>query len=313
MSSETRQIPNTNVNRRKALDAAKKKNDSVPAPCILTLTTAARLNAAQPANKEQQDLVVKNKTAMVKATNGKSMADNASAMSSSQFIQVFNFGILRGKNGFTNEDRAYYKLDVTTGNVPPMTTDAEILLVAENLVTGETNRITDGGTPMTNPDLAEIRSDFIEAGKASDTQNTATEAYNTSVTDLTAMNVESDAVIKKVWDEVETVNNELPPATARAACRLYGVIYALTGSTKAVTVTVLDIDTSVAIEGVDVSLENGKNSTITDIKGAGEFNTTLMKDQNLLATHLMYDDYTKVITLVENENISVTILMKKSL
>ena len=97
MSSEARQIPDSNVTRRKALDAAKKKNDSVPAPGILTATTVMRLNAAQPANKDQQDLVVKNKTAMVKATNAKSMADNASAMSSSQFIQVFNFGILSGK------------------------------------------------------------------------------------------------------------------------------------------------------------------------------------------------------------------------
>ena len=312
MSSETKQIPRSNVARRKALDAAKKKNDSVPAPGILTPNTLKRLNAAQPANKDQQDLVIKTKTAMVKATNSKTANDSALEMGCSQFIQVFNFGILRGKNGYTNQDRAYYKLDVETGNVPSMTTDAEVLLVAQNIITGEANRIADGGTPMLNPNITEIQDDYKGANLSSGTQNTATDAYNTAVSDLTAMNVETDAVIKKVWDEVETVNNELPAATARAACRLYGVIYLLTGSAKAITVTALDSVTSVAIEGVEVSLENGKNSAITDIKGVAEFNTTLMKEQNLLATHLMYDDYETIITLVENENIAVTILMKKT-
>jgi len=310
MASETRQLPNSNISRLMALNAAKSKDTAMGVSSFLTAQTKSRLTSIQSNYQTRYDGTAPAKQTMVTLTNQKNPLADISRMFNSHFIQVFNLAVDRST--FPQADRAFYKLDVGTGNVPEMITDQQIIKIGDDLIKGEANRTASGAAAMTMPDISEVNTAFTNLNTVLMPHSTAVDAYDAALEALDGLNTEADAVIKKVWDEVETFYNEEEASSQRQNAREWGVIYVLKGSNKTISGKVFDIDTNLPIAGAKIFFANGNNSVLSDDEGNYSITTTLMSAQRLLAESDLYDNYDETVTLVENENLTWDIKMKKS-
>lgn len=309
MASESRQLPQSNISRMSAIDSAAAKNTALGAASFLTAPTKTRLAAIQTAYRTGYNAIAPAKQAMVTLTTTKTGFADVCRTLCSHFIQVFNLAVVR--NFFPAADRAFYKLDVNTGNVPEMNTDAQIVQVAKDLKKGETDRTAGGAVAMAMPVIAEVNTAFTNLDGTLMTHSTAVDAYDQAQENLDAQNTEADAVIKKVWDEVETFYNEEEPASQRQNAREWGVVYVLTGSNKTVSGVVTDSVTSAPIEGAEIFFEDGNKKVLSAADGSYSLTTTLMNAQNIIAEHDLYNQYLQEVTLVENENLTWNISMVK--
>lgn len=310
MSAETRQLPNSNITRKSAIDKAKAKDTAMGAGSFLTTPTKNRLTAIKTNYQNAYNAIALRKHDMVVLTDQKSGFAGKCEMNNSHFVQVFNLAILRGV--FVKEDRAYYHIDVNSASVPEMENDGQRIQVGSDLITGETNRVAAGGAAMAMPPIADITLARTDLNNILMPHSTAVDAYDAALEAIDDLNEEADAVIKKVWDEVETFHNEEEPSSQRQNAREWGVVYVLRGSNKTVSGKVLDIDTNLPIAGAKVFFANGNKTVISDDEGNYTTTTTLMGDQHLLAESDLFDDYNEEVTLVENENLIWDIKMKKS-
>jgi len=300
MSVESRRRPNTNVSRLKALSAAKTKNDLLGAGSFLTTNTQNRLNAITADYGVKYHAIGLAKNALAVATVEKTETLTALRTLVSHFIQVFNLGVVR--QVFNATDRTFYHIDVSSAAVPPIANEADLALVANNLVTGDPDRITAGGVPMAMPPITEVANALTNYNKAAETHTTATDAYDAALEAQDALNPEADKVIKKVWDEVETYYNEESPESQRQNAREWGVIYERKGSEKTITGMVTDQATNAPLAGATVKLEDGTNTATTGADGKYELTTVLMGEQIITARLANYADYASEITLTEDEN-----------
>jgi hypothetical protein len=318
MATESRQVPQTVVARLKAINEGKAKHTEMGAGSFLTTPTKNRLLAIQTAYQGKYTNISLKKQAMVTLTNQKSIYHTTLQRVCSHFIQVFNLAIERGI--FPVQDRTFYQIDVISNEIPNMDAEQNLVLWANNIMTGETNRIAAGGAAMAMPDLAEVQAAYANFDGVRMPHSTAIDAHDQAQEELAALNPEADAVVKKVWDEVETFYNEEDASSQRQNAREWGVVYVLKGSTKKISGHVYEDDGtgpvpdgSRAIANVRIFFENGLKEVVSDANGYYELTTTLMNIQKLQAENVLYLDYAEDVTLVENENLTWDIKMKKIL
>lgn len=307
MSSESRQTPGSNVTRRLAINAADAKNTALGAASFLTAATKGRLIAVKSSYNSRYSALASRKYELGTSTTAKNGLAATSRMLNSHFVQVFNLGVERSV--FTKEARAFYQIDINSATVPDMGTEALLLQVGSDLVTGDATRLAAGGAAMAMPSIDDVTKAYNNFDGVSMPHSAALDAFDTAQEALDALNDEADKVIKKVWDEVETYYNEEDAASQRDNAREWGVIYVLVGSNKKVSGTVRDSVTNLPIEGAAVTFLNGLKTVITGADGTYELGTTLMGDQAITSTVLLYNDYSETITLVENQDKTWDILM----
>jgi hypothetical protein len=307
MASEKRRLPNSNLNRRTALNNAKEMNDLLGLSSFLCLETKAKLNYIQPLYNIAMQNIAKTSSAEMKATSDLSINREKLRRLCSRFVQVFKLAV--EDKEFPVADFAYYKLD-SKGNVPVMDTDAEISAVAHNLIFGENARVTSGGEPMAMPALAKVikLTNLFELNCR--TQNRAISAMLDAKRAVQLLNPKAKDAILFVWNEVETRFSNLKFAAIRVQGRLWGIVYVKQGSTKKITGTITDNETGEIIIGATIYFESGNNDDESDANGF-KFNTSLMDIQKLVCEHPLYMPWHEEIKLVENENLKVDIRMIK--
>lgn len=219
-----RQLPRSDEGRDKAITKAKAKNDSIPvANRFLTAPTQTRLNAIYTAIKAALLARAAALANQSTSTGGTTTAHALAKMFISHFLQVFNLGVKRSV--YPAAHRAFYQLDVNSDAVPPLGTETEITLWGERLRTGDPLRVAAGGAAMANPAIAEVNAEVAAFNTENDAQSALKDAYDIAQQDVENLRPEGDAVIKKVWDEVETFYNEEEPASKRRKAREWGVVY----------------------------------------------------------------------------------------
>ena len=309
MGSESRIIPGTNVTREAALNKGFAKNNSMGISSFITPGTVVLVNAVQPIYSKAMDAVSNVKAAFNNATITKDKNAAACEMVSSHFIQVFYLAVKRGT--FSAGDLAYYGVN-ESGNLPDMGTDAKKLSVATKIITGDAARVAAGGDPMAMPMIDEVLHAKDAFEKSVTAQNNCNEDMRTAQHACNALNQQADECIKLLWGEVETHFVNLPRPSMREQARLWGVIYAQTGSLKIVTGKVTDKATSIGIADAEVYFANGSSSATTDANGNYSLSTTLMGVQSLIAIYTLYTDASVPVTLVENQNTVADIVMDKA-
>lgn len=299
MASETRRLPQTQLSRITALDAATAKNTSTGG-AILSSATQGRLATSNTAYRTGYDALAPLKQSLAALTAQKAVYFRTLSMKCSHFVQVLNFEIAEGN--LMAADRDWYKLPASKDSLPDMSSEAELDQVAKDLLKGEADRIANGGTALVYP-IARVQQAFNDFDNILMPHSVATDALDDAQEALDTITPEADKVIKKVWDEVETFYNEEAPASQRQNARQWGVIYVLQGSSKHVDGFVTSRTTGQPIVGAKVHFENGTVIAITDANGFFELNTSLMGVQKLQAQENLYHDFELDITLVENENV----------
>ena len=309
MASETRQLPKSKVTLLSALETALAK-DLATGSTILTGALRTRLTNITPGVRTRYDGIYPLKQALAALSLQKEGYDKVLQMMCSHFIQVFNLAVARGV--FPVAHRAFYKLDVNSDAVPPIGKDSEVIQVAKDLIKGEADRVAAGGAVMTMPPIGDVQTAFNNFHNILMPHSQAVDALDTAQEFFDQLNPEPDAVVKKVWDEIETYYNEELPASQRQNARQWGVVYVLKGSEKTVRGRVIDNVTNKPIPGAKVHFKNGNITVVADAEADGqayfELSTTLMGAQDIEAEEDLHQDYSAPLTLVENENLDGVVI-----
>lgn len=142
----------------------------------------------------------------------------------SHFIQVLNMTVLR--NEIKAEYKALYQLAPGDNTLPDLASESALAQWGQRIIDGENKRIAQrGGTPIYNPTIAKVKVHydiFIEARYERDRYK---KQMQRSLDQLNALREEVDALILKIWDEVEGHYSNLSSESRIEKCRAYGVIY----------------------------------------------------------------------------------------
>lgn len=262
-----RLLPRSSDSRYNALSAAKQKKDSTAAANLpITPATATRLeNIYTQFGIARNNLSIKQAESVL-ATSQKTTLLNSLTLKSSHYIQVFNMHV--AEDIFPAAYRAYYKIDTNSAALPPLKTEADIVGVAQNIVDGEPNMIAAGGSAIPFPTKATIQTLLTAVLTKQNDQSTKKEATDTAEEAIYALNTEADAVIKKVWDEVETFWNEEPTESMRRKAREWGVVYISDDKLATITAIVKDKNTAAPIDAATVTIVSSDEATTTDATGA---------------------------------------------
>lgn len=219
-----RRLPNTDKARSRALERAFKRleNDgakSVPycEQTALTLRTFVsrfqRAIISVEAAKNNQ--VQKNKDYME--------LQRKARLYVSHYIQVMNFGILRGE--LKPETRNYYGLEKYGSNVPPLNSENDLIHWGKSIIEGDQKRVLKGGSPFYNPSIALVKVNFekfLDAHHHQKTLQASTDRYASQVIQLRH---EADELILNIWNEVEAAFEHLPDTLKRKKAEYFGVVY----------------------------------------------------------------------------------------
>ena len=305
MSSIQRRLPDSTDGRKTALDKAKNKNDNLPlGTVILSAATVTRLNAQQPLF---QTAVNELMTATANSTNAtalKSAAQGVAEMLSSHYYQALNNAIARGV--YPSSVRAFYGLDVNSGAVPEMTTEDLVKQWGERVSSGETALVAAGHAAIPFPSEPQVRAKVIDYKTKLTTQSSMMDITDLKQEAITALNDQADKVIKKVWDEVETYHNEEPLPSMRANAVQWGVVYKTLGNPTQITFKAVRSDDGAAIQDVEFKIKSTGNIYISDDADSVTFETRLVGDEIIRATHPLYNPLEQPITIVEGQPMTVT-------
>jgi hypothetical protein len=249
----SRRLPQTNLTRLYALNAAKAKLDTAPATTVLTAATKARLTAIHTLYNQKNNLLNAAAAQSGQATADKNTAKQAAMQWIVDFFQALIRAIGRQHPGYQNSDKAYYGIPLSSDAGPATETEAEILVAGNLMVDGEDARVAAGGTAIPFPTKVDAKARLDDFVSKNGIQSVKQDALDAAQEALNAQNTEANGVIKKVWDEVETFYNEEPIASKRANAREWGVIYVSDEAATELKLTVVEITAPgadpVAIEG----------------------------------------------------------------
>lgn len=142
----------------------------------------------------------------------------------SHFIQVLNMTILR--NEIKAEYKELYQLSPDDYTLPDLASEKALTEWGQRIIDGENKRLAQrGGTPIYNPTIAKVRVHydiFIEARYERDRYK---KQMQRSLDQLNSLREEIDALILKIWDEVESHYNTIAGDERIEKCRKYGIIY----------------------------------------------------------------------------------------
>lgn len=308
--SISRRLPQSDATRSKALTKAKAKNDSIPAANqFLTSVTISRLEAIQPLYKtalQNRGIALANQA---DATADVSQLFTHTRTYISQFIQVFNMGVARGK--YPASHRAYYQLNVSSDSVPTLNSYQDVALWGENIETGDAARVAAGGEPMTNPSAAEVKAAMDDFIAKNNNQSMLKDAYDLQQEAVYALNEEADRVIKKVWDEVETFYNEEENSSKRRKCREWGVVY-VSDVEHTFNLIVVDKNNNDAIDDVIIVLLETGNTSISANGGRAVIKSTIVDEATFRFTHPIYETLEMVVPMPTGmTTFEVTALLQK--
>lgn len=311
MSSITRQLPRSLDSRYEVLGAARTKRDSLPpANSVLRAQTSTDLDDFFIHLQTARAQRLAAKQVYVANTQSKNVLVKKLRMFTSHFIQNLNHAIEREE--ITADARVFYNLDENDATVPAMLKEQEVITWAQNVVTGEANRIAAGGTALTQPSAAQIGTMLTATSAALAQQSLLYEAYNAIQEQLASHYTELDNFIKKLWAEIESAFADDPDAgSRRVKAEQWGIVYRTQGNPVAVNIEVLDATTNEPLQDAEIAFQQAGFEVSTAENGNAQIHTTYVGTDTVTIEHLDYTTQTQAITLKEGENINLVIKLVK--
>jgi hypothetical protein len=220
-----RMLPNTDATRIAALDAAATKAATVPeADRPYPSAVQAQLTSLGPNFKQQATEAGTALSEQGVATSQATLDFLALQAVVSHFFQVFNLAVGRGV--IPREARAHYQLDISSAALPDLITQADVLLWAGRIATGEAARVaTAGAVPMAMPSADEVATAATAYDTSARTQTEKKDAYDDEQGEVAALRPDADKLIRDIWDYVEFAHRAEPGPGKRRKAREWGVTY----------------------------------------------------------------------------------------
>lgn len=294
-----RRLPTTDEARKAALLKATSKNAATSAANRhLTASTQTRLAAITQSFVEAMQTRGVALAAQTAKTTDVYEAKHQAQMYISHFFQVFNLGVARGK--YPASERALFQMPVSSAAGPNLDSEEAIIEWGVNVVSGDAQRISAGGTAMSNPTTEEV-AEVLEAFNTLNTQQSELkDAYDNAQQAVTNLRTEADAVIKKVWDETETYFNEETPSSMRRKCREWGIKYKSTTEIS-FRISLTESGTGNAIGNATVTLTDTGNQHPTDAAGKVTIVSTIADEATFSFEHPDYISQEQTLELPEGQ------------
>ncbi|MBN2482342.1 MAG: hypothetical protein JXB19_11415 [Bacteroidales bacterium] len=219
-----RRLPNTDLARFRALRIAYEKGKELP-PFKLAFSqeTLQRLNSSLPGFEK---ILLECRQAFNKQVNSskeykKSLQKVKLYMS--HFIQVVNMAIARGD--LRSTDREYFGFSHDQKKVPAFQTETSVIKWGEKLIQGESRRLMNGLTPVSNPTIALVKVKYETFLETYIFQKMLQKNLQRCQTKLSELRITADDIIVTIWNEVEDYYKDLPEEHKRNNSRIYGVVY----------------------------------------------------------------------------------------
>lgn len=219
-----RRLPNTDKARLRALEAAAKMGITLP-PFKLAYSQASFSRLRMFTGNFQKAIVSYRTAYDTQVERNKEL--NASAKKArlylSHFVQVLNLAIHRGD--LPDKVRLSLGLDEDEKKLPDFTLDKDLIEWGKIIIQGETQRISLGQPPITNPTIAVVKvryENFIEAFNNQRILQRNTQRFKD---ELDSLRKEADALIVTIWDEVEDFFKDLQDQERRERAQEYGLVY----------------------------------------------------------------------------------------
>jgi len=311
MGTISRRLPQSKKTRNQALRQAKDKKDSnPPSGNILTAATTTRLDAIEPAYKAAMEEVAQKEFGLKIQTGIKNLAYVLLQKNTRVFIKSFNNGIELGN--YNANGLVAYQLP-TGGTLPKFTSEQELLEVGAKLIAGDAVRASAGGAAMMLPNIADYTTIYDDFKIQLAIQSNKKDELDTAQEVVDALNDEADAVIKKVWDEVETYYNEEVKESQRANAREWGVVYITTGiKPSIISGTMLNAVTNLPLPqsaNPEVYMEGPDLTASVNADGSYSIETTYLGTSNITGLGIGFDDNVKTVNVVEDSANDVGFIM----
>jgi hypothetical protein len=141
----------------------------------------------------------------------------------SHFIQVLNMTISRGE--LPEDVRVIYGMDVDEKKIPNLIADKDLLDWGKKIIQGETQRISKGQQPITNPTIAVVKVRYENFAEAYNHQRILQQNTQRMQNELDDLRKKADAIILDIWNEVEDTFKNLPDHERREKAQVYGLVY----------------------------------------------------------------------------------------
>ncbi|MDA3928128.1 MAG: hypothetical protein PF541_04175 [Prolixibacteraceae bacterium] len=141
----------------------------------------------------------------------------------SHYIQVMNFAINRSE--LKSNIRSYYGTEAFENNLPPLSSENDVLTWGMNILEGDRKRIMSGGNPFYNPSIALVRVNYEKLSDAYHFQKTLQATTDRGSSQVAAMRTEADELIVQLWNEIEQAFSHLPDSAKREKAQQYGIVY----------------------------------------------------------------------------------------
>lgn len=141
----------------------------------------------------------------------------------SHFIQVLNLAVIRGE--IKKEHKELYKLDPNNHILPDLSSEEDLIVWGQNIIDGEQERVRMGGFPIYNPTINKVKVYYDIFKEHQVNQSMHKKTTNRVYENLEVLRKEADAIILKIWNQVEEFYKDQLPYARLRNCQRYGLIY----------------------------------------------------------------------------------------
>lgn len=219
-----RRLPNTDLARIKALEAAVAKNGAkVDGSLVIQYKSVQDASNFLLNFRRVHQLYLQSFEQQVKASKKYQRQVKMARLYVSHFIQVLNMSVIR--NEIKAENKKLYDLDIHDHTVPDLSSDTTLLKWGESIIRGEDERIKSGGVPVYNPTIAKVKVHYSIFQEAYYNQKTLQNNTNRNLEKVSLMREKADELILDIWNQVEELFKDLPATDKLLNCQEFGVVY----------------------------------------------------------------------------------------
>ncbi len=219
-----RRLPNTDEARIRAMQKAiEKGNSDTIQDRVISFETLGEARVLLNRFKEIQGIYKQSlQTQSHSNIKYQNLVKNAK-LYISHFIQVLNLSVIR--NEIKGEQKVLYGLNPDDFSIPDILSDTAVLEWGEKIITGEHERIKQGGAPIYNPTIAKVKVHYDMFREAYLAQRIYRKNTSRSLENLSEHREPIDKIISDIWNQVEDRFKELEGEIRLNKCREYGIVY----------------------------------------------------------------------------------------
>ncbi len=219
-----RRLPTTDKARMRALESAlKAASDKAPEKLAFSKHTLYDLQNIK--TNFENSLIHHELDVKIEADklSGYKEAFRRAKLYISHFIQTLYMSIEREE--LKSEILKFYGLAEMNNKIPLLNTEEEVLEWGKKVIEGEQKRILKGGSAIYNPSVALVKVKVEDFHEAAIFQHNLKRNVLRSKSKMKEIRKKTNSFISRLWNEIESNFENMPPHHKRQKAREYGIVY----------------------------------------------------------------------------------------